>query len=142
MPTPKARRSARLPHSRRAASISGMIKDYIYQKCSTCRNAIQWLEDQGIPHETAPIRETPPDIAELKHALKHLDGNLRKLFNTSGMDYRAMGLKDKLPTLSEADAIQLLNSNGNLVKRPLVIGKDFALAGFKAEQWKTTLKKD
>ena len=115
-----------------------MIKVYIYAKCSTCRNAIQWLEENGIPHESHPIRDTPPSIKELKHALKHL-GELKKLFNTSGMDYRAMNMKEKLPSLSEAEALKLLNSNGNLVKRPLVIGKDFALAGFKADAWKKTL---
>ena len=115
-----------------------MIKVYIYAKCSTCRNAIQWLEENGIPHESHPIRDTPPTIKELKHGLKHL-GDLKKLFNTSGMDYRAMNMKEKLPTLSEAEALKLLNSNGNLVKRPFVIGKDFALTGFKADQWQKTL---
>lgn len=117
----------------------GVIKVYIYAKCSTCRNAIQWLEKNGIPHQSHPIRDTPPSIKELKHALKHLGGQLRKLFNTSGMDYRAMNLKEKLPTLTEAEALKLLSQNGNLVKRPIVIGKDFALAGFKADEWKKTL---
>ncbi len=117
-----------------------MIKVYIYAKCSTCRNAIQWLDEQGIAYESHPIRETPPSIKELKHALKYHNGELRRIFNTSGMDYRAMNLKDKLPTLSEAEALKLLNSNGNLVKRPLVIGKDIALAGFKADKWQEALK--
>ena len=115
-----------------------MIKVYIYAKCSTCRNAIKWLEENGIEHKSAPIRETPPSIKELKQALKHL-GELKKLFNTSGMDYRALNMKEKLPGMTEAEALKLLSSNGNLIKRPLVIGKDFALAGFKAAQWEETL---
>ena len=116
-----------------------MIKIYVYAKCSTCRNALKWLEEKGIAHESHPIRETPPSIPELKHALKHLDGEIRKLFNTSGMDYRAMGLKDKLAGMSESEALKLLNQNGNLVKRPLVIGPDLTLAGFKPHQWQKTL---
>ncbi len=100
---------------------------------------MKWLEEKQIPHTLHAIRETPPSTKELKTALKHFDGNLRKLFNTSGMDYRAMGLKDRLPTMTEADAILLLSQNGNLVKRPFVIGKDTALVGFKADEWDETL---
>ena len=117
-----------------------MIKVYIYAKCSTCRKAVQWLEQQKVSHETLPIRETPPSIKELKFALQQLKGDLKKLFNTSGMDYRAMNMKEKLPSLSEAEALKLLNSNGNLIKRPLVIGKEIALAGFREELWEKTLK--
>ncbi|MDX1679188.1 MAG: arsenate reductase family protein [Akkermansiaceae bacterium] len=116
-----------------------MIKIYVYAKCSTCRKALEWLEGQGIPFEAHPIRETPPSIQELRHALDQFGGEIRKLFNTSGMDYRAMGLKDQLPTMGKDEALKLLHSNGNLVKRPLVIGKDFALAGFKPAVWQESL---
>ncbi len=115
-----------------------MIKVYIYAKCSQCRHALHWLKEEGIAYESMPIRETPPSIKELKTALQHHDGNLRKIFNTSGLDYRSMGLKDKLPTMTEAQALKLLNQNGNLIKRPLLIGDGFALGGFHPEQWKKT----
>lgn len=116
-----------------------MIKIYIYDKCSTCRNAIRWLNENKLAHEPHPVRETPPDIDELKHALRHMDGEIRRLFNTSGMDYRAMKLKDLLPKMSVTEALELLSRNGNLVKRPLVIGNDLALAGFKPDQWEKAL---
>jgi arsenate reductase len=116
-----------------------MLKVYVYQKCSTCRDALKWLNDHGIAHEVKAIRETPPSPAELKTALKLLGGDIRKLFNTSGMDYRALGMKDQLPAMSEQDAIELLSRNGNLVKRPFVTGNGVALTGFKPEIWKKTL---
>ncbi len=112
---------------------------YIHSKCSTCRDAVKWLDERGIAHRTKEIRETPPAPAELKTALKLLGGDIRKLFNTSGMDYRALGLKDRLPVMSEAQCIELLSHNGNLVKRPFVIGKGTALAGFKPEIWEKAL---
>jgi arsenate reductase len=116
-----------------------MLTVYLYQKCSTCRDALKWLDDHGIAHQTKAIRETPPTPAELKTALKLLGGDIRKLFNTSGMDYRALGMKDKLPAMSEDEAIELLSQNGNLVKRPFVLGNGVALTGFKPEIWKKTL---
>jgi arsenate reductase len=112
-----------------------MITVSIYQKCSTCRDAVKWLDEHGVAHQTKAIRETPPTPAVLKSALKLLGGDIRKLFNTSGMDYRALGLKDRLPAMSETQCIELLSQNGNLVKRPFVIGDGIALAGFKPEIW-------
>jgi arsenate reductase len=116
-----------------------MLTVCIYQKCGTCRDALKWLDEHGVAHRTQAIRETPPSPAELKTALKLLGGDIRKLFNTSGMDYRALGMKDKLPTMSEAQCIELLSQNGNLVKRPFVIGDGIALAGFKPEIWRKAL---
>jgi arsenate reductase len=116
-----------------------MLTVYAYQKCSTCRDAIQWLDAQDISYQLKAIRETPPSTAELASALKLLDGDLRKLFNTSGVDYRELGIKDKLPSLSESEALDLLASNGNLVKRPFVIGKGVAFVGFKPDAWKSAL---
>ena len=115
-----------------------MIKVYIYAKCSTCRNAIQWLDEQDIAYESHPIRDTPPSVKELKHALKHL-GDLKKLFNTSGMDYRAMNMKEKLPSLTDDQAIELLSGKGNLVKRPFLISSKVGLVGFKEADWKQAL---
>jgi arsenate reductase len=116
-----------------------MLTAYCYQKCSTCRDALGWLESHHINHQVKAIRETPPSTTELKSALKLLGGDIRKLFNVSGMDYRALGMKDRLPQMSEAEAIQLLSSNGNLVKRPFLIGDGKALVGFKPDVWKETL---
>ena len=82
-----------------------------------------------------PIRETPPSVAELEKVLANYDGDLKRLFNTAGGDYREMGMKDKLPGMSEKEALELLSKHGNLVKRPILIGKDVALAGFKVAEW-------
>lgn len=112
---------------------------YAYKNCDTCRKALKWLKENGIDHETKAIRETPPTPAELKTALAANGGDLRKLFNTSGGDYRELGLKDKLPSMSEAEAIDLLSKNGNLVKRPLLIGKGVALTGFNETAWSEAL---
>jgi arsenate reductase len=112
-----------------------MLTVYIYQKCSTCRDALKWLDARGIPYQIKAIRETPPSPAELKTALQAYGGDLRKLFNSSGIDYRDLNLKDQLPTLGEADAFGLLTQNGNLVKRPFLIGAGKALVGFKPDVW-------
>lgn len=112
-----------------------MITIYVYQKCSTCRDALKWLDARQISHEVKAIRETPPSAVELKTMLDARGGDLRKLFNTSGLDYRELGLKDKLPTMSEAEAFGLMGGNGNLVKRPFLLGEGKALVGFKPEEW-------
>lgn len=134
MPRPVGKSSGFLPES-----LLPMLKIYIYQKCSTCRDALKWLDAEKIPYETKAIRETPPQPDELRAALKHLGGDIRKLFNRSGMDYRALGLKDKLPLMSDAEAIEMLSQHGNLVKRPFVLGKDLALVGFKPDAWREAL---
>lgn len=119
-----------------------MITVYTYQKCSTCRAALAWLAANAVPHETKPIRETPPSMPELKSALELHNGEIRRLFNTSGMDYRALGMKEKLPAMTENEALALLAANGNLVKRPFVTGPGIALNGFKPEVWKKALAAD
>ncbi len=116
-----------------------MLTVYCYKKCSTCRDAIKWLDGQGLAYQVKAIRETPPTPAELATALKAAGGDLRKLFNTSGMDYRALGLKDQLPAMSEAAAFELLSKNGNLVKRPFLIGDGKVLVGFKEPEWEKVL---
>jgi arsenate reductase len=117
-----------------------MLKVYAYKGCSTCRNAIKWLQSQEVKFEEVAIRETPPSVSELKSMLKS-KGELRALFNTSGMDYRELGMKDKLPTMSEAEALELLASNGNLVKRPFAIDArtGVVLNGFKEAEWTAAL---
>jgi arsenate reductase len=117
-----------------------MLTVYVYQKCRTCRDALKWLDARGIPHQVKAIRETPPTPAELAVALKAFGGDLRKIFNTSGMDYRALGLKDRLPTMSENESFDLLSKNGNLVKRPFLIGAETVLVGFKQPDWEKALR--
>lgn len=111
------------------------MKLYTYRSCDTCRKAKRWLDARGIAYQEIAIRETPPSEAELRLVAASV-GGVRKLFNTSGLDYRAMKLKDRLPKLSDADAIALLASNGNLVKRPLAVGRDFGIVGFRETDWK------
>ena len=113
------------------------VKIYEYKGCGTCRTALKWLEAKGIAFDRIAIRESPPSKAELKRMLKAYDGNLRTLFNTSGGDYRAMNMKEKLTKLSKTEAIDLLTGNGNLVKRPFVITKDDGVLGFNEEEWTT-----
>lgn len=112
-----------------------MIKVYVYDKCSTCRKAIKFLNHNDIAHTVVPVRETPPTPSELRKMLKKRDNNVRALFNTSGRDYRSLGIRDKLATLSRGAAIDLLASNGNLVRRPFLIGDGHALNGFNEEEW-------
>ena len=85
--------------------------------------------------EVIAIREQPPTVPELKRMLAFYGGDLPKLFNTSGQDYKALNMKDKLPKLSAGEALELLSRNGNLVKRPFVLAKDFGVAGFKPDEW-------
>lgn len=113
---------------------------YSYAKCSTCRDATRWLREQGVPFSEKPIYEQPPTPAELRQMLKLQDGNLRRLFNTSGIQYRERGLAEKLPQLTEAEALALLGSDGRLVKRPFVLAPGVGLLGFDPEKWLQALK--
>lgn len=118
-----------------------MLKVYAYQGCSTCRDAVKWLKAHAIAHQELAIRETPPTVPELRQMLEAKGGNLRALFNTSGEDYRALGLKDKLPSMSTDDALALLAANGNLVKRPFALDEvaGVYLVGFKEAEWEQSL---
>lgn len=116
------------------------MKVYTYKNCGSCKKATKWLDAEGIAYEELPIRETPPSVAELRTMLGHQNGEIRKLFNTAGGDYRELNLKDKLPDMSEADALDLLSSRGNLVKRPFVLGDGYGLVGFKEELWAESVK--
>lgn len=106
-----------------------------YPKCGTCRKAEQWLNERGVSYEKRMIKEENPTEEELRkwHAMSGLP--LKKFFNTSGLQYRALNLKDKMPSMSEEEQFALLASDGMLVKRPLLIGDDFVLAGFKEADW-------
>lgn len=112
-------------------------KVYAYAKCGTCRKALQWLEARGVRYAVIPIREQPPSLAELRRMLARYNGNVRRLFNTSGGDYQAMNLSERLPKMSEADALALLAKHGNLVKRPFVLTAKDGVVGFNEDEWNT-----
>ena len=117
-----------------------MIKVYCYSKCSTCKKAIKWLEDNKINHEVIDIKENHPDEKTLKELHKKSGLPLKKFFNTSGMLYREMELSKKLPDMSEAEMYKLLASDGMLVKRPLLITDKGVMPGFKEEKWSALTK--
>jgi len=112
----------------------------VYRKCSTCIKALKWLEANNIAFEERPIVEQNPTYEELKawHQMSGLP--LKKFFNTSGMIYKEMKLKDKLAEMTEEEKLQLLATNGMLVKRPLVVGEDFVLTGFKESEWNEAMR--
>lgn len=113
----------------------GTLTLYTLSNCDTCRRATKWLRDRGITFVERAIRETPPSLPELETMRSAYLGELRPLFNTSGKDYRELGIAEKLPRLSEKEALELLSRNGNLVKRPFLIGEGVAKVGFNEEQW-------
>ena len=112
----------------------------VYRKCSTCLKALKWLEDNNITFEERPIKEENPTYEELKAWYQMSGLPLKKFFNTSGLIYKDLGLKDKLPTMSEDEQLQLLATDGMLVKRPLVVGDGFVLTGFKEKEWEERMK--
>ena len=117
-----------------------MIKVYCYSRCSTCKKALKWLDDNGIEHEVIDIKEDHPDEAALReyHAMSGLP--LKRFFNTSGIQYRELELSKKLPDMSEDEQFALLATDGMLVKRPLLVGDGFVLTGFKEADWAARLK--
>ncbi len=116
-----------------------MLKFYAHPKCSTCRSAAEWLRSRNTPFTEIDIRQTPPSRAELTDMLEARGGELRKLFNTSGLSYKKLGLKDKVGSMKPADAICLLTADGMLVKRPFLIGNNVHLAGFRPAEWEKSL---
>lgn len=112
-----------------------------YPKCSTCQKAKKWLETQQIEFVSRHIVEENPTADELRKWIQASGLPVKKFFNTSGMKYKELGLKDKLPAMTEEEQIALLASDGMLVKRPLLIGDGVLLVGFKEDQWKEALQK-
>ena len=112
----------------------------VYRKCSTCQRALKWLEEHHVKFEERPIAEANPSYEELKQWYQLSGLPLKKFFNTSGLLYKDMGLKDKLPELSDEEQLRLLATNGMLVKRPLVVGDDYVLVGFKEAEWEERMK--
>lgn len=112
-----------------------MLKVYCYSRCTTCKKALAWLDAQGVAYELLDIKADHPDEETLRryHAISGMP--LKRFFNTSGIPYRELGLSKKLPDMPEDEQFRLLASDGMLVKRPLVVGKDFVLTGFKEAEW-------
>lgn len=106
-----------------------------YPKCSTCKKAQAWLDQRGIPYELRLIREENPSAEELKAWQIRSGLPLKRFFNTSGLQYKALNLKEKLPRMSEEEQLALLASDGMLVKRPLLVSEDFVLAGFREAEY-------
>lgn len=111
------------------------MRIFIYPKCSTCKKAVNYLKERNIKFESRDIVLERPTIFELEEFIKISGKDINKFFNTSGIKYREMGLKDKLAKMSDKEKIELLASDGMLVKRPMLIGEDFVLNGFREKEW-------
>ncbi len=116
-----------------------MLQFICYPKCTTCQNAKNWLDSHNIPYTLRDIKEENPSAVELKNWHSKSGLPLKKFFNTSGLLYKSMELRTKLPEMEEAAQLSLLAADGMLVKRPLLIGDDFVLVGFREAEWNDTL---
>lgn len=110
-----------------------------YPKCTTCKKAQAWLDERGGTYDYRDIKTDNPAYEELKAWWERSELPLKRFFNTSGLQYKALGLKDKLPEMSEEEQLRLLAADGMLVKRPLLIGEDFVCVGFREKEWEERL---
>lgn len=111
-----------------------------YPKCSTCKKAKKWLDENGVSYKDRHIVEDNPTYDELKEWYERSELPLKRFFNTSGMLYKSMQLKDKLPSMSDDEQLKLLATDGMLVKRPLIVSENFVLTGFREKEWIEKLK--
>ena len=111
-----------------------------YPRCTTCQKAQKWLDANGITYELRNIKEENPSADELRSWQKASDLPLKKFFNTSGLQYKALHLKDKLPAMTEEEQLALLSSDGMLVKRPILVGDGFVKVGFREAEWEEALR--
>ena len=111
------------------------MKVYCYSKCGTCKKALKWLDDHHIEYEKTDIKEDHPDEAMLRELHKKSGLPLKRFYNTSGKIYKDLGLSKKIPEMTDDEQYKLLASDGMLVKRPLVIGDNYVLVGFKEPEW-------
>ena len=112
-----------------------------YPKCTTCKKAKKWLEENGVEFTDRHIAEENPTKEELTDWYQKSGLPLKRFFNTSGLKYKELNLKDKLPSMSEEEQLELLSTDGMLVKRPVLVGEDFVTTGFKEDTWKELLGK-
>ncbi len=117
-----------------------MIKFICYPKCTTCQRAKAWLDENKLQYDLRDIKENNPSLDEIKEWHKKSGLPLKRFFNTSGLLYKSLNLKEKLPTMTDEEQFELLSTDGMLVKRPLVIGDNFVLVGFKEKEWIEELK--
>lgn len=117
-----------------------MLKFICYPKCTTCQKAKKWLDDNKIEYELRDIKKENPTLEELTEWYKKSGLPLKKFFNTSGLLYKSMDLKNKLPNMTEDEMLQLLSTDGMLVKRPILVADNFVLVGFKESEWNEKLK--
>lgn len=117
------------------------MKFICYPKCTTCQKAQKWLDENGIEYELRNIKENKPTLEELEEWYNKSGLPLKKFFNTSGLLYKSMGLKDKLPKMNENEMLSMLSTDGMLVKRPILVFNDLVLVGFKESEWKEKLNK-
>lgn len=110
-----------------------------YPKCTTCQKAQKWLNDKGVSYELRDIKANNPTAQELRHLHAKSGLPLKRFFNTSGLQYKALGLKDRLASMSEDEQLALLATDGMLVKRPILVGDGFVLVGFKQTEWEEHL---
>ena len=110
-----------------------------YPKCTTCQKAQKWLDEKGVKYTFRDIKSDNPNVAELSAWLKKSDLPIKRFFNTSGLLYKELNMKDKVNALTEKELLDILATNGMLVKRPLLVGDDFVLTGFKENEWKKIL---
>jgi arsenate reductase len=115
------------------------LRVYTLAQCSTCKEATKWLRAHQIEFEERAIRETPPTLTELRAMLAAQHGQIGKLFNSSGIEYRALKMAEKLPAMAEAEKLTLLAGNGSLVKRPFVVGDGVGLVGWDEAKWAAAL---
>ena len=118
-----------------------MLKFICYPRCTTCQKAQKWLDDNNIEYEFRDIKTDNPTLEELTEWYKKSGLPLKKFFNTSGLLYKSLDLKNKIPSMSEDEMLNLLSTDGMLVKRPLLIGDGFVLVGFKEDEWRALLNK-
>ncbi len=111
-----------------------------YPKCSTCQKAKKWLENQNIDFQSRHIVEETPIVEELQNWLEKSGLEIKRFFNTSGLVYKNMNLKEKLEQMTESEKLNLLASNGMLIKRPILVGEDFVLVGFREAQWSEKIR--
>lgn len=117
-----------------------MLKFICYPKCTTCQKARKWLDENNVPYELRDIKTENPSVEELTEWYRRSGLPLKKFFNTSGLLYKSLELKTKLPAMTDEEMLALLATDGMLVKRPLAVGEDFVLAGFKESDWAAKMK--
>ena len=132
-------KAADKPETKPADKEEPMIEVYCYDRCNTCKKALEWLDEHGVKYDTIDIQKNNPSRSKLKKYHKMSGLPLKKFFNTSGKAYREMGLAGKLKDMPQDEQLMILASDGMLVKRPLLVGDDFVLVGFKEEEWQEKL---